>query len=204
VSVVRGLRTAALGSAAALVLLSCAAGRSSEPAAPAELARSTQPAVTRVDGRLGPCPRTLPATPVEGGLPDLALPCLRDGRAVRLSGVRGTPTVVNVWASWCQPCAAETPFLVAVHRQAGGRVGMLGIAYADRREAAADFLADFGARYPSVEDRDGRTRSPLGFLGPPWTYFVDAGGRVVADHRGQLVSERQLRDLITRHLGVRL
>jgi cytochrome c biogenesis protein CcmG, thiol:disulfide interchange protein DsbE len=157
-----------------------------------------------VDTRLAPCPRTTTAAPVADGLPELTLPCLRDGSSVRLAGLRGRPAVVNVWASWCQPCAAEMPYLVAAHRAAGDRVTFLGIDYADRPDAAGDFLAAFGVRYPSVDDGDGQTRAALGFLGPPWTYFVDATGRIVGDHRGQLTSERQLRDLLARHLGVRL
>ena len=157
-----------------------------------------------MDSRLVACPPSRPAAPVDGGLPDLTLGCLRDSTPVSLSGLRGTPLVVNVWASWCQPCAEEMPYLVGVAEAARGQVAFLGIDYADRRCPARDFLADFAAPYPSVEDPDGRTRAPLGFLGPPWTYFVDDSGRIVGDHRGQLRSEAQLRDLLVQHFGVRL
>src|SRR5258707_12054353 len=54
--------------------------------------------------------------------PDLTIRSLRDGREIRLAGQRGTPVVLNFWASWCVPCRQEAPVLNAAAHQNDGRV----------------------------------------------------------------------------------
>jgi thiol-disulfide isomerase/thioredoxin len=148
---------------------------------------------------LDPCPAGLGPE-----LPDLVLPCLGGGPDVDLrSAPPGRPTLVNVWASWCAPCADEVPELVAFHERAGDRVGLVGVLNTDERSRGLAFSADFGIRYPSVVDDDGvvlRTVSP----GPPVTLFLDADGRVVHTRRGAFSDLAELERLVADHLGVRL
>lgn len=85
--------------------------------------------------------------------------------------------VVNVWATWCDPCRREQPALQRVQAAFEGRgVGFLGIDYRDDRAAAGRWITDFGVTYPSLSDPDGRTAALLGFPFLPDTYLVDAGG----------------------------
>lgn len=162
-----------------------------QPAAPAELA------ALRSAADLEPCPAGLGPE-----LPDLTLPCLGGGPAVRLrSEPPGRPTLVNVWASWCGPCVEEVPDLAAFAERAGERVGLVGVLTTDTQESALTFAESFGMRWPSVVDDDGvvlRAFPP----GPPVTLFLDAGGAVVHRRGGAFADLAEIEALVAEHLGV--
>jgi cytochrome c biogenesis protein CcmG/thiol:disulfide interchange protein DsbE len=156
-------------------------------------------AALRSEAALEPCPSGLgPA------MPDLELPCLGGGPDVDLrSSTPGRPTLVNVWASWCAPCADEVPELVALSERAGERVGVVGVLTTDEAARGLAFSADFGMRYPSLVDDDGeilRAFPP----GPPVTLFLDAEGNVVHARSGAFRDLAELEGLVAEHLGVRL
>jgi len=156
-------------------------------------------AALRAQAGLEPCPRGLGPD-----LPDLVLPCLGGGPEVALrSAAPGRPTLVNVWASWCAPCADEAPELVAFHERAGERVGVVGVLTTDDPALGLAFSDDFGIRYPSVVDDDGvllRAHS----AGPPVTLFLDADGTLVHTERGAFADLAELEGLVAEHLGVRV
>jgi thiol-disulfide isomerase/thioredoxin len=139
---------------------------------------------------------------VADGLPDLTMPCLTKGPDVRLAGLRGTPTVVNVWASWCPPCRDELGFLADLQSRTRGDLRVLGIDLLDRPDAARAAIEDFGVNYPSVEDADGQVRSALNVQAPPVTYFVDAAGTITFTKVGQIRTQSELDALVRKHLGV--
>lgn len=169
------------------------------PDASGPSAASSDLTALRAKASLEPCP-----TGLGPALPDLVLPCLGGGPEVDLRAAPpGRPTLVNVWASWCAPCADEVPELVAFHRRAGDRVGVVGVLNTDEMSRGLAFSADFGIRYPSVVDDDGvvlRTVSP----GPPVTLFLDAAGEVVHTRRGAFADLAELEALVAEHLDVRL
>jgi len=103
----------------------------------------------------------------------------RDG-TVTLAELRGTPLVVNFWASWCDPCRAEAEVLERSWRRArGDGVLFLGIDTRDTREDARDFIAQFGLSFPHVRAPGRETDREWGVIALPETFFVDARGRVV-------------------------
>ena len=60
--------------------------------------------------------------------PDFTLSSLQDGRgSVSLASYKGTPVLVNFWATWCVPCKDEMPLLEAAHRKWGSKVQFIGI-----------------------------------------------------------------------------
>ena len=88
---------------AAVWLAGCASdsalgSRAEPPLAAGEQASAAELADLKDRAGIEPCPSTPTVRPRPGGLPDLTLPCLGGGRAVRLSALRGTPTVLNLWA----------------------------------------------------------------------------------------------------------
>src|SRR5581483_10964829 len=103
-----------------------------------------------------------------------------------LRQLRGTPVVVNIWASWCGPCREEAPHLAEAARTYGSRVQFLGVDILDQRAAAASFIARYGWPYPSVFDPSGDIRDGLGFLGQPVTAFYSPSGRLVSSWSGPL------------------
>jgi len=114
-----------------------------------------------------------------------------DGR-VSLSELRGTPVVLNLWASWCTPCRAEAPRLQQGWQRWGPRgVAYLGLNIQDLRGDARDFERKFGITHPSVRDTRRGVADSYGATGIPETFFVDPRGRVVGHVIG-VVSAREL------------
>lgn len=152
------------------------------------------------------CPPTPPRDAVDGGLPELSLPCLGDGPDVNLADLRG-PMVVNLWASWCGPCREEMPLLQAFHERYGERVPVLGIDWQDPQEdSALELAADSGVTYPLVADVEGNLGSVDGMpiRGLPGIVLIDADGRVAYRNLEVIETEQDLVDLVDEHLGVAL
>lgn len=103
-----------------------------------------------------------------------------------LTDLRGTPALVNVWASWCGPCREEAPGLARAAKSYGDRVQFIGIDILDARDSARQFMAKYGWTYPSLYDATGAIRDGLGFIGQPVTIFYDGNGTQVADWSGAI------------------
>jgi cytochrome c biogenesis protein CcmG/thiol:disulfide interchange protein DsbE len=110
---------------------------------------------------------------------------VRDGH-VSLRELRGYPVVMNFWASWCVPCKAEAPRLVASARRHAGRVVFLGVDVQDFESDARRFLERYRTNYVSVRDGGDSTYSAYGLTGLPETYYLDGGGRIVAHSVGEI------------------
>lgn len=109
------------------------------------------------------------------------------GGPARLSDWQGTPLVVNFWASWCPPCVAEMrDVFEPAHRELDGRVTLLGVNLQDGDEAARDVVERTGVTYGLARDPQGELFVAFGGFGMPTTVFVDADGRVAAQHTGAL------------------
>lgn len=114
--------------------------------------------------------------------------------------LRGYPVVMNFWASWCVPCKAEAPRLVASARAHAGEVVFLGVNVQDFESDARRFLERYQTNYVSVRDGGDATYSAYGLTGLPETYFLDAKGRVLAHSAGE-ISESELEAGIEKALG---
>ncbi len=101
-----------------------------------------------------------------------------------LEQLRGTPVVVNVWATWCPPCVEEAPHLAEVSEEFEGRVQFIGLDILDNRPAAREFIEEYGWIYPSIFDPEGQIRDALGYVGQPVTVIYDAEGEVVFERVG--------------------
>lgn len=119
--------------------------------------------------------------------PIYALAPLEGDALVTNDAFAGRAYVVNMFASWCTPCRAEHPQLMAL--QASG-VQILGVAYKDRPGATAAFLNDLGDPFTVVgQDPDGRFGLDIGILGVPETFVIGPDGAIRAVHRGPLTAE---------------
>jgi thiol-disulfide isomerase/thioredoxin len=123
-----------------------------------------------------------------------------DGKHFDLAALRGKVVVVNVWASWCPPCIAETPALEAVHEKTkAAGVSFIGVNTESDVAAAKAHERRFGVTYPSIGDDGGRVLLDLrGSLPPtstPSTLVLDRRGRVAARVVGQ-VDESTLSSLV--------
>jgi cytochrome c biogenesis protein CcmG/thiol:disulfide interchange protein DsbE len=115
-----------------------------------------------------------PAVP---GHPGLTLADLRKGR----------PRLVNVFASWCVPCKAEAPQLMALKRHG---IPIDGIAIRDRSEDVAQFLSQWGDPFERIgADPNSRVQFALGSSGVPETFVIDGRGVIRLQHIGDVRPE---------------
>jgi cytochrome c biogenesis protein CcmG, thiol:disulfide interchange protein DsbE len=145
------------------------------------------------------CPKT---TASSTQVPKLHFDCLGYGPGVTLGAVDDTPTLINVWGSWCEPCQKEVPILERGYRVAHGKLRILGVDSLDSHASALDFAAHAHMTYPSVTDDNGMFVRDLGTNATPITLFVTAGGTVAHTQRGAFASFDQLRAEVRRWLGV--
>ena len=103
-----------------------------------------------------------------------------------LSSLRGKPIVVNYWATWCIPCRAEMPRIVAAAARYGSSVHFLGIDVEDDTKTADDFARQRGVQYPLLSDERGAIRSAERIVGLPVTQFYRADGQLAFVNNGEL------------------
>ena len=196
-----GAAAAALSLLAVVSLAGCG-GSSDGTAEPGTVSQPSSVGRTSSDRT---CPQLDRAQPRDDGLPDLELPCLDDGPAVNLADLRGTPTVLNVWAAWCTNCDREMPLFADAMERAGSELRFFGVHYKATRDQGLASEDDFGVPFPSAHDGDGDlTVARLGTYAPPQTLFVAADGEVVGRKVGEITSQEELDGLVERYLGVRL
>lgn len=136
-------------------------------------------------GRFVPAGRAM-ALPKVPGPTDVTLSELEG----MLVGLRGTPVIMNMWASWCVPCRAETPILERAYHARGTEVRFLGVASQDRRPDARAFMAEFNVSYVNLFDVGNALPRRLQARGFPTTVALDARGRVQASSYGGLTEQR--------------
>lgn len=128
--------------------------------------------------------------------PDFALANARaPDRVVRLSDFRGSPVVLNWFATWCGPCRAEIPDFQAAYAALGGEVVFLGVNLQESPDAAVGMLDEFGAAYPALLDEEGDVALHYRLPGMPTTFFIDADGVVRAWGAGLIVEETLVEEL---------
>ena len=130
--------------------------------------------------------------------PEFDLARLSGDGSASLADYRGKVVVLNAWASWCDPCRAESPLLERWHRRISrdGRGTVLGIDALDVDEDARAFVREYGLTYPMLRDPEGESLVDYGVVGYPETFVIDERGRIVALRRGA-VDERWMRENVT-------
>lgn len=99
----------------------------------------------------------------------------------------GRPRLLNIFASWCIPCALEAPQLDALKNQG---VAIDGIAVRDRREDVAAFLARNGNPFDRIGADDvSAVQLALGSSGVPETFVIDGKGVIRYQHIGDIRPE---------------
>jgi cytochrome c biogenesis protein CcmG, thiol:disulfide interchange protein DsbE len=149
--------------------------------------------------------------PLEGASPELTairaeanqlLDGGTDAFEARLSELRGTPVVVNKWASWCGPCRLEFPFFQSLADRRAAQIAFLGVDANDSEDAALTFLSELPLPYPSYLDPGQEISNEIGAPANfPATAFYDASGELVHTRQGGYQSEADLAADIDEYLG---
>jgi cytochrome c biogenesis protein CcmG, thiol:disulfide interchange protein DsbE len=112
-----------------------------------------------------------------------------------LTDLRGTPVVVNFFASWCTPCVEEMPGFEEVHQELGDRVAFVGIDVRDTVSAGEDLVDRTGVTYTIGRDPSGDIFQSLDAVGMPSTFLISADGVIVDSKTGAMDAD-ELRDRI--------
>ncbi len=112
--------------------------------------------------------------------PPFTLPALDGGAPVTLAAFRGTPVMVNFFASWCPDCRQELEAVASVAKASQGRVAVVGVDANETSDTAAEhLLAAAHATYPVAKDTTAKVSSAYLVQALPVTYFLNARGQVV-------------------------
>ena len=103
---------------------------------------------------------------------------LADGR-VQTEELLGTPTLINIWASWCVPCRKEAPELARYSRTRDSAT-LVGVDTSDTESAARAFIHRYHWHFTNITDNDGSLASDYRIPGLPTTIIVDSHNRVAA------------------------
>jgi len=145
--------------------------------------------------RPGHDPRALPSALIDKPAPAFDLALLTGAGRFTRDGLLGTPVLINVFASWCAPCRQEHPLLMRL--AARENVRLVGIAYKDKPEDTARFLAQLGDPFRAIGvDRDGQTGLDFGVYGVPETYVLDRLGHIRKRFVGPLTPDLMERELL--------
>lgn len=112
--------------------------------------------------------------------------------AVDLAALRGRPALVDFFASWCEPCAAEAPTLRKLSASLAGRATVVAVDWDDAGGPARAFVHRHGWSFPVLADTSGAAGEAYGLVGLPTSFVLDPRGRIVATFRGPQ-SEAELR-----------
>jgi thiol-disulfide isomerase/thioredoxin len=113
-----------------------------------------------------------------------------DGGEFNLGKFKGTPVLVNLWASWCAPCLKELPTLQQLEQQQAEAGGLAVIAVSQDNGPQGSVEAFLGerdiGRFAAYHDPDMRLTDALGVQVMPTTILYDAEGKEVWRYVGDL------------------
>ncbi|HWA53874.1 MAG TPA: TlpA disulfide reductase family protein [Solirubrobacterales bacterium] len=128
-------------------------------------------------------------------VPDKTLPTLPGPGKGSIADYRGEWVLVNLWASWCEPCREEAPILASFYRHNRDRdTTVLGINVQDNEDDALAFLREHPTGYPQLRSVGNERSKAFGSTGVPENFLVDPKGRLAVIWRGvlddQILAER--------------
>lgn len=131
--------------------------------------------------------------------PSFSLTNLSTGQAVSLQQLLGKqPLILNVWASWCGPCNAETPDLVKAAAKYGNQVQFVGVNLTSLDSPVKEkaFVEKYHIPYTILSDTKGKFYQTYGITAVPTTYVINSKGVVVSVHTGQIASKQALEKIV--------
>lgn len=121
------------------------------------------------------------------------------------SDLKGTQlTVVDFWATWCQPCVRSIPLLSEMEKEYRNRgVRFIGVSVDGPRNQSKikPFIQSLGVEYPIIRDMDSELMTDLGVTAVPTLLLYDAEGELIFFHEGFRPGDE---DIIRDHLEKQL
>ena len=151
---------------------------------------ATQPAATEAAAS-EPAPEET-TEPADYSAPDFTMYDLQ-GNPIKLSDFEGKPVILNFWASWCGPCKSEMPDIEAAYQKYGEEIHFLIVNLTDGSSETVDsahsYIESQGYTFPVYYDTAMEGAIAYGVSGVPITFFIDAGGDLIAYYQGAMSAD---------------
>ena len=136
----------------------------------------------------GDTPNLIPSVLINRPAPAFDLPALYANQPdFKTADLKGKVTLVNFFASWCEPCRFEHSVLSDVPKS---KLRLIGINYKDRPQDAKGWLKELGDPYTEIAvDRAGRAGIDFGVYGVPESYLIDKNGVIRFKQTGPLTDD---------------
>ena len=142
----------------------------------------------------GDSPKALPGS----AAPEFELQGL-DGTAVSVSGLQGSPVMLNFWATWCPPCRGELPIIQQAYEDPawkGYGVKILAVDIGESPDEVQDFMNGMGFNFPVLLDRQQEVAKYYNVAAIPTTFFIDKDGIIKYVKKGAFTSDSELQGLL--------
>ncbi|HPQ08938.1 MAG TPA: redoxin domain-containing protein [Bacteroidia bacterium] len=115
--------------------------------------------------------------------PEIALPD-PNGKEIRLSSFRGKVVLIDFWASWCKPCRAEMPNVVALYKKYKNKgFEIFGVSLDKDKENWVQAIKEDDITWPQVSDLKFWNSEAVALFNVeaiPYTVLVDKEGKIIA------------------------
>ena len=111
------------------------------------------------------------------------------GKVTSMDDLKGKVVLVNFWATWCPPCRAEVPELIALQKKLGDKLQIIGISEDDSIDDVHQYIQKMSINYPVVMSTSEIVQAYGGVAALPTTFVLDPEGKVVQRHLGLLDAE---------------
>lgn len=134
-------------------------------------------------------PREIPSVLINQAAPNFSLPELQNPKKQLTNKIfLGHVSLLHVWASWCNTCAAEHPVIMDLAR--AYHIPVYALDYKDDRQKALDFLNQYGDPYRAIGfDKEGAVSINFGVYGTPETFLIDSQGIIRYKQVGAITQE---------------
>ena len=126
--------------------------------------------------------------------PAFGLPSLSSGR-LTLEQARGSFTILNFWATWCQPCEREMRDLQRLYDASAGALRILALNQGEGLQVALEWAERLGLTYDVLLDERGFASRLYQIRGLPTTYMLDEAHVIRRVYFGAVSQERLRSDL---------
>lgn len=112
------------------------------------------------------------------------------GEVISTKTFRGTPMIINIWYSTCEPCRREMPILAASAKKYSNQVRFIGINIKDTAKVATEFAQKYGVKFELLLDANGRFITATKISTAPVTLAVNAEGTITNQVAGEISADK--------------
>ncbi len=120
------------------------------------------------------------------------------GQATSLSELEGKIVLINFWATWCNPCKTEMPYIQQIYDEwPEEELVMLAINVGDSSDDVASFMQSNSLSFPVLLDSQGEAATRYGIPGFPTTLFIDKKGLLQNARVGAFSSKEEIESILS-------